>query len=84
MTNKLQCISIQRKGDVLFVLPSQGIFPVIFFNETVNLSCLISVLKNIMQNINRAGQKRGLQWEYSESYHSENITVSPCYHAVEG
>ena len=38
------------------MLPSREIFPAIFSNETVDLSCLISVLENIMQNINRAGQ----------------------------
>ena len=46
----------KRKGDVIYVLPSREIFPAIFSNETVDLSCSISVLENIMQNINRAGQ----------------------------
>ena len=54
------------------------IFPAIFSNETVALSCSISVLKTIY------AKHKPRRPKYSEKYHSDNITLSPCYHAVEG
>ena len=76
-------VSKQKVG-VIFVLSSQKIFPAMFSNKTVALSCSISVLKTIHAKHKLHRPKRGLQWEYSEEYHSENITLSSCYHAVEG
>ena len=60
----------KQKGDVIFMLPSQEIFPAIFSNETVDLSGSNSVLKNIMQNINCEGQNAG-----SNENTARNITV---------
>ena len=52
------------------MLPSQEIFPATFSNERVNLSCSMSVLENIMQNINRAAQNAD-----SNGNAARNITV---------
>ena len=75
--------NVWRKDDVIFVLSSGEIFPTIFSNETVALSCSISILKTIYAKHKPRRPKRGHQWEYSEKYQSENITLSPCYHAIE-
>ena len=68
----------KREGNVIFVLSSQEVFPAIFPNETVTLRCSISVLKTIYAKHKLRRPKCGIQWEYSEKYHSQNITFSPC------
>ena len=60
----------KRKGDVIFVLSIQEIFPMILSNEILALSFSISVIKRYMQNINCADQNMD-----SNGNTARNITV---------
>ena len=76
ITKKLQCIRIQTKRWRHFHVAFTG-----------NISCNIlqwnrrsELLDFCFEKHSLRRPKRGFQWEYSEKYHSENMTLSPCYY----